>query len=279
MNRYRMDISDYIRIVLGRIQIFEPEYATKIIGYLFFYDLKEEEFARLASCPDNTIREIAIKAKTELQNLAATSAIHTSSPPITPTQPVRSYSPIISPRTTAPSNFHVHPPSIWEPKPGDKINSPFMSAGYIDSIPEPQKHTQQLCAENYINLSKAGAAGIANDYFGLDALNMNKKSGVSGFPVKTCQYFIKGYCKHGNSCRYLHGQVTPESYYQMNGSGDNQGSFRSSLAELELELIELLRSKRGHISIASLPTAYHDKYKKVLSYTTIIIVLSRWQQR
>ncbi|XP_028778986.1 zinc finger CCCH domain-containing protein 18 isoform X2 [Neltuma alba] len=263
-----MDISDYTRIVLDKIQKFEPENATKIIGYLLLHDLGEQELAKLASCPDHMIREIAFKAKTEVQNLAAKSVILSSSPPINP-QP--SHLPIISPRTTTPSSFQAHTPNFWEAQAANSVNPEFMSMGYIDSIPELQKQSQLLCAENHIDPSNAGAVGIGNDYFSLDASNLNfngksgRRFGVSEFPVKTCHYFNKGYCKHGSSCRYYHGQVAAENFPQINGNGDDQGGLSGSLAQLEAELIELLRPRRGNpISIASLPMAYYEKYKKVL---------------
>ncbi|XP_054791968.1 zinc finger CCCH domain-containing protein 18-like isoform X2 [Prosopis cineraria] len=264
-----MDISEYTRIVLDKIQKFDPENATKIIGYLLLHDLGEQELAKLASCPDHMIREIAFKAKTELQNLAAKSAILSSSPPMNPQQ-VISHLPIISPRATAPPSFQV-PPNFWEPQSANSINPEFMSMGYMDSIPELQKQTQLLCAETRMDPASSGSAGIANDYFSLDASNVNlngksgRRFGLSEFPVKTCHYFNKGYCKHGSSCRYYHGQVAPESFSHMNGNGDDQGGLPGSLAQLEAELVDLLRPRRGNpISIASLPMAYYEKYKKVL---------------
>ncbi|KAJ6343287.1 hypothetical protein OIU76_005093 [Salix suchowensis] len=58
------------------------------------------------------------------------------------------------------------------------------------------------------------------------------------FPVKICHYFNKGFCKHGNNC---------------------------SLEKLELELTELLKSRRGvPVSIASLPMMYYEKYGRML---------------
>ncbi|KAL5548563.1 hypothetical protein UlMin_003794 [Ulmus minor] len=79
-----------------------------------------------------------------------------------------------------------------------------------------------------------------------------------------CHYFNKGFCKHGNSCRYLHEQIVP----QMLGSDSsiNDCVFSSgSLEKLEFEIIELLKSKRGNpVSIASLPLLYYDKYGKYL---------------
>ncbi|KAK4278355.1 hypothetical protein QN277_016211 [Acacia crassicarpa] len=98
--------------------------------------------------------------------------------------------------------------------------------------------------------NNAGAAGIVN-----------------GYSVKTCYYFNKGHCRYGSNCRFYHGQVAPpQSFSQMNGnSGYDQGVLPDSLAQLEADLIELLRSNRGSsVSIASLRRLYFEKYNRVL---------------
>ncbi|KAF9596316.1 hypothetical protein IFM89_008842, partial [Coptis chinensis] len=90
------------------------------------------------------------------------------------------------------------------------------------------------------------------------------------FPVKACHYFNKGFCKHGSNCRYFHGQPVPDSLSQIFSQKFNDliiddhflpGSFE----KLELELTELLKSRRGcPVSIASLPLLYQEKYRRTL---------------
>ncbi|KAM0063073.1 putative transcription factor C3H family [Helianthus debilis subsp. tardiflorus] len=86
------------------------------------------------------------------------------------------------------------------------------------------------------------------------------------FPFKVCHYFIKGFCRHGNNCRYLH--PTPESFSQIFNSKmseDDNVFSPMSLEKLELELTELLKSRRGFpVSIASLPMIYYEKFGKTL---------------
>ncbi|RDX95453.1 Zinc finger CCCH domain-containing protein 18, partial [Mucuna pruriens] len=172
-----MDISHYTNIVFDKLQRFEPEYATRITGYLLIQDNGEEDMARLASLPDHLI--------------------------------------LISPRTpTLVAGFQVSSP-YWDIQSASNTNAEFMT-----------------------------------------------------FPVKTCHYFSRGYCKHGNSCRYYHAQVVPEicSYVHRNDTFNNdQFISPGSLAQLETEIVELLKLKKGGcMSIASLPMAYYDKYRKVL---------------
>ncbi|KAJ6686813.1 TRANSCRIPTION FACTOR C3H FAMILY-RELATED [Salix purpurea] len=91
------------------------------------------------------------------------------------------------------------------------------------------------------------------------------------FPVKICHYFIKGFCKHGNNCRYFHGHPMPESFPQIFSSNSNEIANEEcvvspgSLEKLELELTELLKSRRGvPVSIASLPMIYYEMYGRTL---------------
>nr|KYP38852.1 Zinc finger CCCH domain-containing protein 18 [Cajanus cajan] len=233
-----MDISEYTRIVFDKLQRFEPEHATKIIGYLFLQDHGEQDMVKLASLPDHLIREVAFKARTELQKLAVRSAIHPISLPINSQQGLSHLS-VISPSTTT-------------------------------SLASFQ--TPLFSLENHMDNANSGTGGIGNDYYGLDASSGNLGGGKTGrrfeFPVKTCHYFNKGFCKHGSSCRYFHGQGVPDIFSHMYGNdsfSDDQIISPGSLAQLESEIVELLKLKKGgSISIASLPMAYYDRYKKVL---------------
>lgn len=264
-----MDISDYTSIVFDKIRKFEPELARKIIGYLLMQDDGEQEMAKLASCPDYFIHDVAVKAKNDLQRLNAKPDMLSISPTVNPHQGLGHLS-VISPRTPTSPNFQL-PPTYWDPQPASNINPDLMAMNYLDSIAELQKQTQLLMLENRLDAINTGSGGIGNDYYGLDAsaANLEVKTGrrFSEFPTKMCHYFNKGFCKHGTSCRFYHGQVVPENYSQMYGNdaiSDDPVISPGSLAQLESEIIELLRSRGSPMSIASLPMAYYDKYKKVL---------------
>ncbi|WOL05028.1 zinc finger CCCH domain-containing protein 18 isoform X4 [Canna indica] len=80
-------------------------------------------------------------------------------------------------------------------------------------------------------------------------------------PPKACHYYNMGYCKNGIKCRFFHGQSTPDGFSNIHNpnldefGNEDQAITPDSLAKLEFEIIELLKSKRGTpVSIASLPT-------------------------
>ncbi|XP_057792943.1 zinc finger CCCH domain-containing protein 18 [Salvia miltiorrhiza] len=84
--------------------------------------------------------------------------------------------------------------------------------------------------------------------------------------VQVCNSFRQGYCKYGGSCRFLH------VFQMQNGDcmvlNPPATSSCGSLKQLEMELIELLRSTRGiPVSLSSLPILYFDRFGKVLQET------------
>ncbi|OIW02907.1 hypothetical protein TanjilG_29683 [Lupinus angustifolius] len=258
-----MDISDYRRVVFDKIHKFEPEYALKILGYLLLQDNGEQEMAKLASCHDHFIREVAFKAKMVLQGLAAKPVLFPISPPLNNEQGLSHLSAISPTTPTSPPSFQV-PSPYWNPHSVSNTNP--------DTV---KKQSQVFSLESCIEPVNTEIGGIGHDYFGLDASAVNfgvevgrRHSRLSEFPVKTCHYFNKGFCKHGSSCRYYHGLLVSESFPQMYGNDAiNEGQMFSpgSLAQLETEIVELLKPRRGSpLSIALLPMAYHEKYNKVL---------------
>ncbi|KAI4306191.1 hypothetical protein L6164_029487 [Bauhinia variegata] len=264
-----MDISESTRIVIDKIQKFEPEHATKIVGYLLLQDHGEQDVVKLASCPDHMVREVAFKAKAGLQR----SAMLQISIPVSPQQQGLSH---LSARTptgpTSPASLQVSS-SSWDSHSPNNTSSDFMTLSYIDSIPERQRQNQLLRLENYPDHVSAGSAAIGNDYYGIDTVtgNLNGNTGrrfsnQPEIPVKTCLFFNKGFCKHGSSCRYYHGQAESSSQaYGNDPFNDDPIISAGSLAQLETEIVELLKPRRGTpLSIASLPMIYHDTYNKVL---------------
>jgi len=269
-----MDISEYTGLVLGKLQRVEPENASNILGYLLVQEQSEQDIAKLPSFPDHLVRDLAFQTKTKLLRSAAISAIHPISLPMNCQPGFGGHVSVISP--TSVITPQVQSP-IWDPhQSANNTNGEYMPLGYLDSISELQKQTPFFSLDNHmdaINSRAVGTSGtIANDYYGLDASSAVNLGGKVGrrfdYPVKTCHYFNKGFCKHGNSCRYYHGLGAPDVSSHMYGNdsfNDDHMISPGSLAQLESEIVELLKLKKGgSISIASLPMAYFDKYKKVL---------------
>ena len=100
---------------------------------------------------------------------------------------------------------------------------------------------------------------------------------------KPCLYYARGFCKHGNKCKFLHTNVnhmvmsptvadsgflsSPSNGVQFNDSGSDDGTMQisaGSLERLEYEIQELLRGRKAPISIASLPQLYYERFGKTL---------------
>lgn len=280
-----MDILDSARIILDRVLKFDLENARKIVGYLLMQNLSEPEMARLATCPDHIMADVIRNVK--IQMLALNSAMTSIPPPnVAPPPQGLAYFPGFSPPQPQPQpppqplrNFQV-PSTYWDLQTAaGNENQEFMGVSYLDSVTELQKQAQMLSLENPLDHVSTGPRGVfVNDYnngFDSSAVNFGGRSAKrfsnsnpSEFPVKICHYFSKGHCRHGGNCRYFHESLSSQMH--MNGNGDNtcnedQMISPRSLAQIEAEIIELLKQKRGNpMSIASLPMAYFERYKKAL---------------
>lgn len=258
-----MDSSEATKVVIEKISRMEPEHiAKKIIGYMYFQGLSDQEMIRLALGPDSLIYNLIQKAKTA-RLLASSQVI---SPPISPTinpDPSFQFPPFqsVSPRPfPSPPAFRGVEP-YWDP-----VEQPAMPKASLKRMP----YSDYIGLED--PLDAAVKPGFPNDYFcpELSSLSVRGRRSSMDFPVKTCHYFVKGFCKHGSNCRYYHGESFPESYPPAFGlssydvAGD-EAFLPGSLEKLELEITELLKSRRGHpVSIASLPMLYYEKYGKTL---------------
>ncbi|KAJ7541294.1 hypothetical protein O6H91_10G052800 [Diphasiastrum complanatum] len=120
----------------------------------------------------------------------------------------------------------------------------------------------------FLNNSKITADRVIEQHPADDLLSPDLSSTLAWKP---CLYFARGYCKHGNNCRFLHGPSKVDSSGSSspsNGQWEMQGDewlgVPGSLERLELELQELLRGRRSPVSIASLPQLYYERFGKTL---------------
>ncbi|XP_076886305.1 zinc finger CCCH domain-containing protein 18-like [Bidens hawaiensis] len=248
-----MDFSESTRIVYDRIQKTEPENVSKIIGYLLLQDHGEREMIRLAFGPDNLIHSLINKAKTDLKLPSNGQPI---SPPrvncgplhFTPFSPSTRQSPLTIQIPTRCHDPHGQPVDFF----------PVVSPGsYPEDDYNIHNHLRFMSLEDQIESINRVKPASTN----------RRSSSLPEFPFKICHYFIKGYCRHGNNCRYLH--TTPENLCQIfnttNWIEDDNVFSPGSLENLERELTELLKSRRGFpVSIASLPMIYYEKFGKTL---------------
>lgn len=258
-----MEFSDYTRVVFHRISKIDPDNVKKIIGFLLLHDHGDQEMARLALAPESHIQEVVMLAKTELHQLRSMPA------PLSPPSPSQGGFIPFSIRTR---QFSTSPPSWEQQQLTNKPTPDYIPLGYPDSMYELQNPAQFFCLDDHIDPSNSGLSSFDCSYAenvlnGFSTRNTRHYSNVPEFQPRICHYYNKGFCKHGNSCRYLHSNLVPGSLPQMYNSHSNDDHvFRpGSLERLEFEIVDLLKSRRGSpISIASLPMIYYEKYGKVL---------------
>ncbi|XP_022140540.1 zinc finger CCCH domain-containing protein 18 isoform X2 [Momordica charantia] len=236
-----MDFSKSTKVVYERIHKLEPEYVSKIIGYLLLHGHGEHDMIRVAFSPDSVIQFLVDKAKSELGI-----------------------------------------PEIAAPAPAD----PYLQLSRLIPSPSPAAYSDLVVSEDYSLQSRmqfmtleeqleslmnpVGVEFGSNWYVPEPPLGLRRSRrspSVAEFPVKVCHYFSKGYCKHGNNCRYFHVQpvAVAESGIDQFGNEEQIIVSPGPLEKLEMEIIELLKSRRGApISIASLPMIYYEKYGRNL---------------
>ncbi|KAL4555381.1 hypothetical protein LXL04_037999 [Taraxacum kok-saghyz] len=240
-----MDFSESTKIVYDRIQKIDPENVSKIVGYLLLQDHGEREMIRLAYCPDNLIHSLIKKAKSHL-NLLPNSKIpemplHFT--PFTPSTPTTRHSPLTIQIPSQPVDY-------------------LPMVNYPASFPEDYNLLHNHNRLRFLDDPFDSVNSVNSPDFSLGHIRANRRSpSLPEFPFKVCHYFIKGFCRHGNNCRYLH----PTSELTFNYFEDETVFSPGSLEKLELELTELLKARKGFpLSIASLPMMYYEKFGKSL---------------
>ncbi|OMO81338.1 hypothetical protein CCACVL1_12477 [Corchorus capsularis] len=282
-----MDFTESTKVVYNRIQQLEPENVSKIIGYLLLQDHGDRDMIRLAFGPDSLLLSLINKAKTELSlNKSAVSM------PISPTQvspaPVTDLPVQFTPYSPASARAAVSSPAtiraatpFWDPQVTAEQhvnNLEFVPQGYSDAVAEDYRLQNQmhlLNMEDQLESANSVSSEFLSNYYYSEpvvgARTSRRSPSLPEFPFKICHYFNKGFCKHGNNCRYFHGHPMPESFSQLFGPNSNDAGnddhvvSPGTLEKLELELTELLKSRRGlPVSIASLPMLYYEKYGRTL---------------
>ncbi|KAJ0980497.1 hypothetical protein J5N97_008752 [Dioscorea zingiberensis] len=135
--------------------------------------------------------------------------------------------------------------------------------------------TQFMGLEEQIGQANTIGSNFSNNLYyhytamggGLTSKTSRRSPGLPDFPIKACHYIYRGYFKHDHKCRYFHGQPFQDGYLQvfsqnLNETANEEHGFSAgSLDQLEMEIAELLKSRRGQpVSIASLPMLYFEKY-------------------
>jgi len=266
-----MEVTECTKIVLEKIQTIEPENATKIIGYLLL-NYTHQEIMEYAFGTEQQIHALINEAKAYLSS---------SPKPIIPGPIKTDQSPrYLQPQTlsrpfSSPSSCRVPAPYLPPHSPTDLLPS---SCNDFNRLLQTQSEIAgleyQLNTINMLGLSYSGNYFYPDGQLGGglgSRTNLRSPTGFPEFPTKACHYFYKGHCRHGNYCKYFHGEAPSDGLSQLYGLNSNEllnddHIFSlGSLEQLEVEISELLKVRKGMpVSIASLPSMYLEKYGKTL---------------
>eukprot|EP00270_Netrium_digitus_P003056 TRINITY_DN13465_c0_g1_i3.p1 TRINITY_DN13465_c0_g1~~TRINITY_DN13465_c0_g1_i3.p1 ORF type:complete len:819 (-),score=139.86 TRINITY_DN13465_c0_g1_i3:332-2788(-) len=234
----QMDVQDATRVVYMRIQNLEVENASKVLGWMLLQDQAEQDIVKLALASDLVLQSSIAKARKELEM---------SGKPVLSRQPSSAF-------------------SVFSDSSRQTENAPKSTAADNSTTSESQ-HSNESGGDAQISLR---SSSLRNQ--GLEV----SPDAVQALAWKPCLYFSRGYCKHGNNCRFLHSSLKDGSNVSSPGSthssspdtgGFDDGAASSpgpSLEKLEGELQELLRGRRNPVSIASLPQLYYERFGKTL---------------
>ncbi|XP_051128597.1 zinc finger CCCH domain-containing protein 18-like [Andrographis paniculata] len=222
-----MDIEKATKIVLAKLSSMQPSpVVKKVLGYIYFKELSNTEMIRLAMGPDILIHGLIYKA----MNTCLVPINHPTPPLIDPTFHIA----------------HLPPSSSYAQA---LQNQSFDQNSYFKEqhqMIDPLKYSRQAGAPSV-------PPGFAPEMQGSHGVLPLSPRAID-YARKTCHYFLKGNCKHGRNCRYRHGEESC-GYNQFNSE---------SLEKIEIEIVKLLESKGGPVSIASLPLLYFERYGRPL---------------
>ncbi|KAG1366967.1 zinc finger CCCH domain-containing protein 18 [Cocos nucifera] len=245
-----MDVTGNTKILLNRIQDLELGNATKIIGYLLLKH-SHQEIMEYAFGTDTKILGLINEAKAYL--LSSLNPMHALTD-----QPMLSY-------------WEPHPSADQQPL----VNNFDLVPPYADAIGDFHRHGEFISFGEQLNWPNSSG----NDHhpeaapgggLGLRS-TLRIYPGLQEVPVKPCHFFNMGYCRNGTSCTFSHGQIMPDglSYNHIinfnESSNEDQAIQPGSVEKLEMEITELLKSRRGlPVSVAALPLLYLEKHGKLL---------------
>lgn len=292
-----MDSYEATRIVYGRVQALEPEAGSKIMLHLLLQEHGEREMLRLALGSNVLMQSIVKKAKKELgleENGRGTGTVTTTGMLAQQQQQQQRPAPLYIPDHEFGSSF------------SNVLSSPGLHEQVkLAALQQQQHHGQQMFLQEQLPLhdhlsllsdaveQQNSLRSVYSDHYYPETyafLNSSKEllhsrsSSSRASPIvesssppdlgptlawKPCLYFARGYCKHGSSCRFLHGSMRESSGSPASSNGHRElrvddGMAPGSLERLEIELQELLRGRRAPVSIASLPQLYYERFGKTL---------------
>ncbi|KAM3324359.1 zinc finger CCCH domain-containing protein 53 isoform X2 [Capsicum chacoense] len=221
-----MDSYEATKTVLSRVQNLDPENASKIMGYILIQDQSDKELIRLAFGPESLLISVINRAKIYLgisSNTSSATSITSPSSPFSTVSNANNFNPFphSSPRIIVPdTGFHSSP--SWSPvfsrspqpvEPFDPVMSPNGGSELMGSFGEENGGGNQFLHRSW----------SVNDVF----LGGETDDNNGGFGGRPCMYYARGFCKNGNSCKFMHG-----------GFGDTQEECFDEQSMLRLKALQ-----------------------------------------
>ncbi|XP_062211625.1 zinc finger CCCH domain-containing protein 54-like isoform X2 [Phragmites australis] len=276
-----MDFPELAKLAFSRVQNVEPDNVGKILGCILLREPDEDEMVQLAYGTEAALLARINDAKATLAAIYARCSVQhhhqigadrgAAAAGYHPVGRMRHFSP-----AAAAFGFHVQsqywPDSAPVPA-APKAQQDFAQHVLVDAAAAAEGH---YALQNQNGLEDHHYDAVGGYYYATAEDGFHNGSAGGGLPVRDagrrpnglsmrrpCHYFFKGICKNGQNCHYSHHQVYSDGLADEHHH--NNGTTPGSLETLEMEITELLNSRRGQpVSIASLPTLYGEKYGKGL---------------
>ncbi|XP_042455728.1 zinc finger CCCH domain-containing protein 53-like isoform X1 [Zingiber officinale] len=218
-----MDSYEATRTVFARLQSLDPENAHKIMGFLLLQENGEKDIIRLAFGPEAHLYALVTKARKEL-GLAAASAVSPSSFLLRQNSASRLLSPSWHAPAAAAAFSRSNSSSLDELlSPEELVGAknvnapPFYGGGDLaDEFHLPDQlsfrdgvdcrgPTRSGDPAAFSYGTGWGVNGYHHRRSASAAADLRLGDAVGGLGWEPCLYFARGYCKNGDSCRFLHG--------------------------------------------------------------------------
>ncbi|KAL2347935.1 hypothetical protein Fmac_001935 [Flemingia macrophylla] len=227
-------------VVLSKIKNFDPENASKIMGYLLM-NLEDSELIRLACSPDSVLHTLVLRVKTHLGLTLST--------PSSPSLPPSPLNPIARLAATSSNPFsrgngfdftrnpsspssHSHAWNFPNNNPISPKSTPLLSYdnlralsprvnGDCDFVDEQQVNeyfpflNDSSKNEDLVDPRLELGVGAQNWHsadshlhrrsFSASEVSFACDESAPGLGYKPCLYFARGFCKNGTNCKFLHG--------------------------------------------------------------------------
>ncbi|KAM0833973.1 hypothetical protein ACQ4PT_063922 [Festuca glaucescens] len=254
-----MEPAELAKIIFSKVQSVDPDNVCKIVGCILLREPDENEMVHLAYGTEASLHNTIREAKNTLTAIYA----RCSASPVVGYHHQQVCSHPAAVRHFSPAAAAAYSVQYWDSPPHAATEKEYAFVDAETHYGLRGGDQQHALVDDHLD---GGGYYFPQDAFHNGAAGPRAEAGRRSNAVSSrrpCHYFFKGVCKNGQNCHYSHHQVySPDGLFTLDLHG---GTTPGSLERLEVEITELLHSRRGQpVSIASLPTLYGEKYGKGL---------------